>query len=133
MEEQRMLESRKKYLLWEQAQRSHSTFSKKLLEYLSVKQMPPRTFYQRAGIDRKLFSKIKNDFCYQPNRETALRCCFALHLSLTETIDLLQSAGYALSDASSFDLAIRYCIANGIYDLSDVNMLLDALEERVFL
>lgn len=123
---------RQQYMQWEPQQRSRYTFSSQVLTTLSHKQIDPRTFYRQAGIDRKLFSKLKTDFCYRPNRETALRCCLALHLTVGEAITLLKSAGYALSDSSSFDLAIRYCLANGIYDLSAVNMLLEALDEKVF-
>ena len=132
MAEQWLQELRRRYMQWEAEQRSRGSFSSKVLTFLSHKEMDPRTFYRQAGIDRKLFSKIKTDYCYQPNKETALRCCLALHLDISEALDLLKSAGFTLSDSSSFDLAIRYCLANGIYDLPAVNMLLEALEEKVF-
>ena len=123
---------RKQYLMWEVKQRSRSTFSNKVLTLLDRKGIEPRAFYRQAGIDRKLFSKLKTDFCYQPKKETALRCCLALRLKVDEALDLLKSAGYTLSDSSSFDLAIRYCLANEVYDLSAVNMLLEALDEKAF-
>ena len=132
MEELMMKNLRQQYMAWEPKQRNRSTFSRKVLTLLSLKQIDPKAFYRQAGIDRKLFSKIKTDFCYQPNKETALRCCLALHLDVGEALDLLKSAGYTLSDSSSFDLAIRYCLVSGVYDLSAVNMLLEALEEKVF-
>ena len=122
---------RKDYLSWESGQRSRETFSSKVLAWLDKKGMDPRAFYRQAGMDRKLFSKLKTDFCYQPKKETAIRCCLALELSDEEAIELLKSAGYALSNSSSFDLAIRYCLKNHIYDLSAVNMLLEALEEKI--
>lgn len=122
---------RKDYLTWETAQRSRETFSCKVLAWLNKKGIDPRTFYRQAGMDRKLFSKLKTDFCYQPKKETAIRCCLALELSDEEAIDLLKSAGYALSNSSSFDLAIRYCLKNHIYALEAVNMLLEALEEKI--
>lgn len=122
---------RSKYFSWEAKQRSRNTFSSKVLGYLADKQFDPRVFYRQAGMDRKLFSKLKTDFCYQPKKETAIRCCLALQLTVTEAADLLKTAGYALSDSNSFDLAIRYCLDNGIYDLAAVNVLLEALEEHV--
>lgn len=124
-------ELRQKYMQWEAQWRKYDTFSFKVLNLLKHKQIDPRTFYRQAGMDRKLFSKLKTDFCYQPRKETAIRCCLALHLSVSEAQDLLKSAGYALSDSSSFDLAVRYCLDNGVYDLAAVNMLLDALDEKI--
>ena len=37
---------------------------------------------------------------------------------------LVKKAGYILTSASKFDLTIRYCIENKIYDLYKVNELL---------
>lgn len=124
---------RSNYFSWEAKQRSRNTFSSKVLKYLAEKRFDPRVFYQQAGIDRKLFSKLKTDFCYQPKKETAIRCCLALQLTVSEAVDLLKTAGYALSDSNSFDLAIRYCLDNEVYDLAAVNMLLEALEEKILL
>ena len=36
-----------------------------------------------------------------------------------------------MSDASSFDLAVRYCLEKEVYDLAAVNMLLEALDEKI--
>ena len=126
------IELRNKYLEWEKRQRTNKTFSSIVMSHLERKGMRPSAFYHKAGIDRKLFSKMKTDFCYQPNKLTALRCCLALQLSKSESHDLLESAGFSFSTSSSFDLAIFYCITNGIYDLYAVNTLLDALGEKVF-
>lgn len=125
------IELRKKYLEWEKRQRTNQTFSSKVLSYLERKSMSPSVFYRKAGIDRKLFSKMKTDFCYQPNKTTAIRCCLALQLNKSEALDLLESAGFTFSASNSFDLAIYYCISNGIYDLIAVNTLLDALDEKI--
>lgn len=124
-------DSRLKYLAWEKEKKKMDSFSATVRRKMQERGMTANVFYRRARIDRKLFSKLKTDFGYQPNRKTAIRCCLALELDLTEAEELLKKAGYALSDSSSFDLAIRYCIECGIYDLMEVNMLLDALEEPI--
>lgn len=116
------------YQSWEKTQKSFVTFSAKIRRLIEQRNLTNREFYRRADIDRKLFSKLYNDFTYQPSKNTAIRCCLALHLNEAESIDLLKSAGFAFSDNSPFDLAIRYCIIHGVYDIGEVNGLLDAME-----
>ncbi len=108
------------------------TFSCRLMRLLEERRIRPAAFYGAAGIDRKLFSAIRCDPCYQPSRETALRCCLALRLGVGEAETLLASAGYAFSDGRRRDLVIRTCIEKGIFSVDDVNTVLDALGEKPF-
>lgn len=55
---------------------------------------------------------------------TELRTRFALELSLDETDDLLERAGYALSHASKFDVIVEYFIVSGKYNIFDINEVL---------
>ena len=48
----------------------------------------------------------------------------ALELSLDETDDLLERAGYALSHASKFDVIVEYFIVSGKYNIFDINEVL---------
>lgn len=98
-----------------------------VLQKLEELDLDSQTLYKRAGIDRKLFSKLKTDSGYQPNKNTVIRYCLGFHLNEAETDEWMKSAGYWLSDTSGFDLAIRYCIDKEIYDPIDVNILLDEL------
>lgn len=83
--------------------------------------------YNRAGIDRRLFSKFRSDENYSFSRNNVLKLCIALELDLDKTCKLLESAGYSLSTTKDFDLIIRYYISNGIYDLDKINLSLYAL------
>ncbi len=80
--------------------------------------------YSRANIDRRLFSRIRSDRSYHPNKNTALALAVALELSLAETNELLLKAGYSLSHSILSDVIVEYCILQKIYNVHTVNILL---------
>ena len=97
------------------------TFSQRLLRFIDESGSAPAKIYKKAGVDRKLFSKIQCDPNYKPSKKTALMFALALELNLDDTKDLLQSAGLALSSASVSDLIVEYFIKNEVWDILTVN------------
>jgi hypothetical protein len=86
--------------------------------------------YKKAGIDRKLFSKIRSNADYRPGKKTTIALAMALELNTQDTDALLSSAGYSLSDSNIFDLVIQFCLENKIHDLFLVNEALDHVNEK---
>ena len=101
------------------------TFSQRLLRMIDER-------YNRAYVDRRHFSKIRKDINYTPNKKTVLAFSIALELSLDEAKDLLNSAGYALSRSSKTDIIIAYFLQNKIYDMFEINDILEAYGQPVF-
>ena len=118
---------------WEKKNASYKSFSGLLDNYLESKKIPSGEFFERSHIDRKLLSKIKTDFTYHPTKLTAIRACVGLDLTLEQAVELLETAGYTLSSASSFDLAIRFCLIKSITDIEIINGILTELEEPLLL
>ena len=77
--------------------------------------------YKKAHIDRRLFSKIRSNKKYIPCKKTVIALCLALELDREEADALLSSAGYSLSRADDYDLAIAFCIDKKVFDFFEVN------------
>ena len=101
------------------------TFSQYLMYLIQVKKMENAEVYKRAIVDKKTFSKIKNNADYHPQKLTALCLCVGAKLSLDESRDLLARAGYALSPCDKTDIIFSYFIENGIYDMIELDIQLE--------
>lgn len=101
------------------------TFSQYLLYLIQSKNMGNAEVYKRAIVDKKIFSKIKNNVNYHPQKLTALCLCIGAKLNLDESKDLLARAGYALSPCDKTDIIFSYFIENKIYDMIELDIQLE--------
>ena len=101
------------------------TFSQYLMYLIQDKKMENAEVYKRAIVDKKIFSKIKNNIDYHPQKITALCLCVGAKLNLDESKDLLARAGYALSPCDKTDIIFSYFIENEIYDMIELDIQLE--------
>ena len=101
------------------------TFVDMMFWIIDEKKLTDVYVYKKANLDRKFFSKLRCDSQYKPKKKNVVAIALALQLDNATAKQFIKKAGYILTSSKKFDLAIRYCFENQIYDLFDVNILLD--------
>lgn len=106
-------------------------FSVTLMQLIDERGLTDAEVYRRANMSRQLFSKIRSNPNYRPTKKTVLALCVALQLTMPETRDLLDRAGFSLTHASKFDVIVEYFISSGNYDIFDINQALFYYDQQL--
>lgn len=114
-------------------EKMEKTFSEKLMEEIEKRGLKASDIYKKANVDRRHFSKIRNNLDYQPTKMTALAFALALEMNYEETIKFMGTAGYVLSHSRKFDIIIEYYIRHNIYNIFEVNEILYAFDQEILL
>ena len=110
--------------------KEEDTFSSRMLCYIDEKGVSDSEIYKKAGLDRRHFSKMRSRD-YRPSKQTAVAICMALGLRREDTDRLMRLAGYSLSNSDTSDLVIMFCLEKEIYNIIQINELLDYMGCRV--
>ena len=117
---------------WIKKNSEYNDFQTTLFKMIDDRKLADADVYNKVHIDRRLFSKIRNDKSYHPSKETILLLGLSLELSEDEIEKLLDSASYSLPRNNHYDLIMRFCFMKGIYKITDVNDLLDEYNCKLF-
>ena len=112
--------------------KDENNFQKTLFKLIDDRELKDSDVYNKVHIDRRLFSKIRNDSDYHPSRETVILLGLSLELNEKEIDNLLNSASYSLAKNNYYDLIIRFYFVEGIYKIKDVNDLLMSYNCKLF-
>jgi hypothetical protein len=106
------------------------SFSELLFKFIDDRQLNEVELYQHVGVSKSVFSKIRTDDDYQPDKDTVFKFAIGLQLNLEDGIEFLASAGFNFKVSSHRDLVIRHCLSLRKYGLMMVDDLLIQFNEK---
>lgn len=104
--------------------KEEETFQTKLFKLIDERGFKDSDVYNKVDIDRRLFSKIRSNRDYHPSKETVILLGLALELDEREIEDLLDISSYSLPMNNTYDLIIRFCFKEKIYNINQINEFL---------
>ena len=102
------------------------TFQDYVIQVMTEKGLSNTDVYggENSVMKKQTLYKILNDPDFIPKKDTIIVICLRLQLSLDESIELLNKAGYTLSTAIIRDLIIRKLLEDQVYNIDYYNKVL---------
>ena len=98
------------------------TFVEILYRYMNEKGIDkPSQLYKAAHVSKQAFSKLTGGSVGKPSMETAVGLAFALQLTYEEAVPFFSAAGIALSDASKYDIIVKFFLQQRNYSIWEFN------------
>ena len=109
--------------------RMDAGFCETVLKLIREKGISEADCYNKAGITRMAFQKIRQkarhpENPYRPSKQTAMALAVALELNHEDAKKLLECAGYSFSHSSKADIIVEYFLIHGKYDIMEINDML---------
>jgi len=100
----------------------HQTFPMVLQKYIDLKMIKKHSsMCRRIGMKPDTFSAILRGKYKEVKKENVLRLCIGLELNVEQAGELLNSAGFVLSDSLMTDVVIKYCLMSREYNVVIIN------------
>ena len=111
----------------------NTSFSDVIMQIITRKGLNPSDVYHKAGLDRRLFSKIRSNKGYKPAKKTVLALCIGMELTLEESKELLEYCGFCFSNKILSDVITECFIIHSNYDIVEINRTLHAYKQPTLL
>lgn len=101
------------------------TFGEMIGKLLDEKGWTCEELANKAFTTKQTISNIVSDKVKNPKREMIYAILLAFHLSYNEFVKYMEYAGITFNRSKTFDLVIKKCVEDGVYDMQRINMYLE--------
>ena len=107
-------------------------FSEVLLDLIDRHDLTDSQVYNHGGVSRQTFSDIRNNRA-NVSKKTVIQLCIGAQLTYEEAIQLMEAAGYTLSNNNMLDVIIAWHLKERIYKTEEIdNALCDYNLKAIF-
>jgi transcriptional regulator with XRE-family HTH domain len=106
--------------LQERLNENRQSLAEYIQEWIKKKGMSESDVRNGSMLSRNIFSKIRINREYHPEKRTVFALALALHLSYDEAREFMSFMGYAFGNLKE-DIAIRFFFEKEIYNIMKIN------------
>lgn len=106
--------------LRERLNENRQSLAEYIQEWIKKKGMSESDVRNGSMLSRNIFSKIRTNREYHPEKRTVFAIALALHLSYDEAREFMSFVGYAFGNSKE-DIAIRFFFEKEIHNIMKIN------------